>query len=496
MADKKRVGIWVRVSTDRQVEGDSPEHHEQRARHYAQLQDWAVIELYRLDAMSGKTVWEYPDTKRMLRDIKSGHITGLIFSKLARLARNTKELLEFADIFQAHDAHLISLAEKLDTSTHIGKLFYTIIAALAEWERNEIVERVKASIPVRARMGKPLGGAASYGYRWENKELVIDEKEAPIRKHLYELFIKHQRKKSTAKALNDLGYRTRNGSPFSDTTVSRLLRDSSAKGERITNYTQTSDSKKNWKLKPQEEWITVPCPAVVSAELWNECNAILDDQEKKRPPGPKAAHLLSGLVRCGCGKTMYVYHKSLIYRCTKCSNRIALKDLDEIYEAHLKTYLQGINHDQYMQQHAEQVEEKNLLLEQTRRESSKLTRQISEWLTMRSDGEMTKEAFAAVYWPAENRLRQLEQTVPELEAEIDVRTIQMLNSTKILSDAKAVYDRWKEVPFEERRAVVEIATNDIVIGKDEIIIDVGYSPNFSNDGKRQHENRGSCWPPA
>src|SRR5205814_8838282 len=88
---QKPVGIWIRVSTEDQVRGESPEHHERRARLYAEAKGWDVIEVYRLDAMSGKTVKDYPDTRRMLEHVKTGHITGLIFSKLARLARNTKE---------------------------------------------------------------------------------------------------------------------------------------------------------------------------------------------------------------------------------------------------------------------------------------------------------------------------------------------------------------------------------------------------------------------
>ncbi len=100
MEQPKQVGIWIRVSTDMQVKDESPEHHEQRAKAYADLRGWQVVEVYRLDAVSGKAVMHHPETQRMLKDVRSGHIEGLVFSKLARLARSTKELLEFAEIFR------------------------------------------------------------------------------------------------------------------------------------------------------------------------------------------------------------------------------------------------------------------------------------------------------------------------------------------------------------------------------------------------------------
>lgn len=481
MQQSMNVGIWIRVSTEDQAKGESPEHHEKRARLYAEAKGWDVKVVYHLEAVSGKSVMHHPEAKRMLRDIREGEITGLIFSKLARLARNTKELLDFADIFRESNADLISLQEAIDTSTPAGRLFYTMIAAMAQWEREEIASRVAASVPIRAKLGKPLGGQASYGYRWEDKSLVLDEKEAPVRKLIYELFLRHRRKKTTAKVLNDMGYRTRNGSKFSDTTVDRLIRDPTAMGEHRSNYTRSLGEGKQWKLKPQSEWVINPCPALVTEDVWSQCNQILDDQLKKRKhPGRKAVRLLSGFLYCTCGKKMYVYHEGANenYVCKPCKVRIMASDIDEIYHDQLRTFLlTETDVETYLQKSDTAISEKELLLGKMGEEAARLKKRMDDLVQMRLNGELSREAFVGHHRPLEEQLSQINDQMPEVEAELDFLKVQYLSSDTIIREAKDLYDRWPSIPFEEKRGIVELITERIIIGKEDISIKLSYLPS-------------------
>lgn len=483
----KRVGIWLRVSTVDQVKGESPEHHEQRGRAYALLKDWNVVEVYRLDAVSGRTVKEHPEAKRMLADIKAGHISGLIFSKLARLARNTKELLEFADFFREHDAHLVSLAESIDTSSPAGRLFYTIIAAMAQWEREEIAERVAASIPIRAKLGKPLGGAAPFGYRWywrgkefaadvsrgpahvgaerkQDQKLIPDPDEAPIRKRVYELFREHKRLRTVARLLNEAGFRTRNGSRFSDTTVSRLIQDPTAKGISRANYTRAVNETKRWTLKPESEWVHHAVEAIVTEELWSECNAILQTRKCGTKPSRKPAHLFGGLTFCACGTKMYLPTNSPKYTCSRCRQKISSDFLEEAFRERLGHFFApGSQIAAHLSRAKTVIEEKRGVLSVLERELTKLCGDIDSLHDGYRAGAVDTARFAEQYCAMSERLEMLKKTIPRAQAELDVMRINHLSHEQVVAEARDLHASWTGLPLAVRQRIVEAITERIIV---------------------------------
>ncbi|MGO8697882.1 MAG: recombinase family protein [Limisphaerales bacterium] len=490
-AQKKPVGIWIRVSTEDQAQGESPQHHEERAREYARFNGWDVREIYDLAGVSGKTVMEHPEAKRMLTDVKGGRITGLIFSKLARLARNTKELLDFSDFFREHHADMISLQEKIDTSTPAGRLFYTMIAALSQWEREEIADRVKASIKIRAKLGKSLGGAAPFGYMWKDRKLVIDPAEAPVRKQMYELFAKEKRMKGVARTLNQAGYRTRNGARFTDTTVHRLLEDTTAKGLYRANHTYR-DGKGKLVNKPEAEWVWTPVEPIVPEELWKQCNDLLQARKDGKAPGPKTVQLFAGLLHCGCGAKMYVFARSPKYVCPKCRNKIPIVTIETIFKEQLEDFFISRERVQaHLSSSNAHLTDKKAHLVAHARQQEKVKAEMRKVYDLYQSDKISPDGFGNLYKPLEEQERALAAELPKLQGEIDALEMHQLSADEIVSEATNLHRLWPKFTPEERRRIVESITEKIIVAGDEIDITFWSPPSSEELTKRQRNLWGS-----
>jgi site-specific DNA recombinase len=481
----KVVGIWLRVSTEDQVRGESPEHHFKRASAYAEAKGWKVAEVYRLDAVSGKSVMGHAEAKRMLADVRAGRITGLVFSKLARLARNTRELLEFAETFRECGADLISLHESIDTSSPAGRLFFTMIAAMAQWEREEIADRVAASVPIRAKLGKPIGGAAPFGYRWQDKRLVPDPEEAPVRVLVHELFKEHQRKKTVARMLNERGYRTRNGSNFSATTVGRLILDTTARGQHRANYTYTIDAKKRWRVKPESEWVYTEVEPIVPAELWDECERILLGlRAQRRTPTRRNVHLFSGFAECTCGTKMYVHTGSPKYVCAACKNKIPIDDLEAVFRDQLRNFVISPEEVAAHNEAADEARhEKERLINVAEKELRRIDSDSDTLFRLYGDGKLSGDDFARRNDPLSERRRQLEDELPKLQASLDVLKIATASRAETLSEARDLAARWEQLTDLEKRQIVEAIAERVIVGKEDVEVSLLYLPSGDHGAK-------------
>lgn len=477
--EKKNVGIWIRVSTEDQKSGESPQVHEHRARMYAEIKGWTVVEVYDLAGVSGKSVLGHPEAKRMMTDISSGKIKGLIFSKLARLARNTTELLQIAEYFKKKNADLISIQENIDTSSPAGRLLYTMIAALAEWEREEIASRVKESVKVRAKMGKQLGGASPFGYTWVDKILQLNLDEAPIRRKMFELFEECKKVKVVTRMINEMGYRTRRGKVFNPNTVRRYLQDPIAKGLHRVNYSQVNNGEKT--LKPEEDWEYIKVPSIISVELWDKCQKIFSDTYSKTKRSKTVVQIFSGFMACkNCNEKMYVQHgkrDKRKYNCKKCKNKIDTDIAEMIFKEYLQEFLYNEKElSGHLKKYEQDIVNDELQIRLLKSKLEELNNKLSNIMELYQDGQIQKKHFSKHYNPLYEQAENIEISITRLEAEISVKREQLLSSDKVIEDARNLQNLWDTLELQERRKIVENVLQAFIVGKETAEIIFNYLP--------------------
>ena len=282
-----------------------------------------------------------------------------------------------------------------------------------------------------------------------------------------------------------------------DFFVTQSLRDL-----RRANYTKnlTSGSSKGaWVLKPESEWVHIEVEPIVSEELWNECNHYLTEQTEesvKRRTKP-VVHLLSGLTFCECGTKMYVLSNSPKYTCRKCLNKIPIDDLDAIFHHEVKGFLFS---DKEIAIHLEQADkvlvEKAELLGVLEKDSQKLVIEVDKLYDLYQSGMIDKTGFGTKYKPLAERREQLDNQIPELQAEIDILKIAHLSQEVAIEEARDLHSRWPSLPKEEKRRIVEAVVERIVVGDGEVSINLYYAPPppSTGGGGNSSSNQGGGTP--
>lgn len=205
----KAIG-YVRVSTEGQAQdGVSMAAQEAKLRAWADLNGAESVTIFQDAGISGKRADNRPGLQEALNVVSKGD--ALIVYSLSRLARSTRDTIAIAEALDKRGADLVSMAEKIDTTTAAGKMVFRMLAVLSEFERDQVSERTRLALAHKRACGEKTGGDIPYGYRLEAGRLLPDAPEQKAIGLIHRLHGKGYSLRGIAHVLEARGYRTKTG---------------------------------------------------------------------------------------------------------------------------------------------------------------------------------------------------------------------------------------------------------------------------------------------
>ena len=160
MTGKIKVYIYTRVSTAMQVDGFSLDAQKDKLKKYADYMNYEIVGSYQDAGKSGKSIEGRIEFQRMMEDISTGKdgVSYVLVFKLSRFGRNAADVLGSLQLMQDYGVNLISVEDGIDSSKDAGKLMISVLSAVAEIERENILVQTMEGRKQKAREGKWNGG--------------------------------------------------------------------------------------------------------------------------------------------------------------------------------------------------------------------------------------------------------------------------------------------------------------------------------------------------
>lgn len=279
-----KTAIYVRVSTEEQArEGYSVSGQLQKLKAFCISQEWKVAGVYVDEGISAKNM-DRPQLQQMINDIKDNKIDCVLVYRLDRLTRSVFDLYKLLETFDKHNCKFKSATEVYDTTTAMGRMFITIVAALAQWERENMGERISFGFEEKVRQGKCPFNFSPMGYTLNKEEskLYIHPIEANTVKIMFEKYIEGYGSNRLCRYLNENGLLTKRGNKWSSNTLFKVLKSPiPAGGIRWNN-------KNYWDLHEP----------IISKETWEKAQELMKIRKIKPAASVSSPYLFSGLIKC------------------------------------------------------------------------------------------------------------------------------------------------------------------------------------------------------
>lgn len=321
----KKCVIYIRVSSERQVQGYSLEGQKRYLKEWAEFEGMTVLNIYVEPGRSGKSISGREVFQHMLDDIatKSVDADFVVVFKLSRFGRNAKDILNSLTFIQRYGVNLICKEDGLDSSTSMGKMMITILGAVAEMERENILTQTYLGRTEKAKQGGWNGGFAPYGYELVDGKLERKEDEAAIVELVFDKFVNEGMGYSTiAGYLNKQGIpklpsKNSHGTAFVDWNTGQIKRmlDNPVYTGRVafgrTRLQKIDGTENEYRRVRADDFILsdeIVHEPIVSEELFEQARVKRKVTSTTGCPlvGRSSKHLLSGILKCPmCGSAMY-----------------------------------------------------------------------------------------------------------------------------------------------------------------------------------------------
>lgn len=367
MENKPKVAIYARKSKLTET-GKSIDNQISKCKAYAYLKfdttDDDII-IYHDDGKSGFYA-DRPAYLKMLKDIENGKIKAVICYKFDRISRKTIDLLNLVEKLKTKKIAFISCSDDIDTSSKTGKILMSMLAAIAEFERDIIAERISDNLYELAKEGRWLGGTTPTGF-YSKKEIIelhgrkstinhlepILEEQASV-KTIFKIFLEKHSIQEVVRYTNKNNILTKTGKKHTRTSIKNILSNPvyAIADEDIFNYYTDNNIKlyaekedfnginglmvynKTEQLKELKDDSYTLNPKYVHKKSIKKCNEwvisvgkhkgiiqggdwivtqniLSKNKSNYSRPNTKTKSLLSGLLICPiCGKNLYTHRES------------------------------------------------------------------------------------------------------------------------------------------------------------------------------------------
>ena len=214
---------YIRVSTEGQAQdGVSLDAQRAKIAAWCELNDYTLAAVHVDAGISGKSADNRPGLQAAPAQGREG-AAPVVYS-LSRLARSTRDTIEISERLNKIGGDLVSLSEKIDTTTAAGKMVFRMLAVLAEFERDQISERTASAMQFKKAKGERVG-SVPYGYflDGDNTTLIENPAEQDVIRQARELQAAGLSLRKIAAELNRRGLNARNSGIFQATQIARLV---------------------------------------------------------------------------------------------------------------------------------------------------------------------------------------------------------------------------------------------------------------------------------